>query len=353
MKHIILAAAVFASTAFSATALDEEFMIVKLKDGSTIEYNVLNIENVSFEQRHTDEAFTVTPANGDSYAGYLTIPTMFRAKPANTGDATTFGFGTVEATAPADLIAGEYGVQIAVSAAKIYQGEIDLAIDKDSYTIKLMKYKDGGSEYILENIASGTLNTRLNSKNQKVTIELDAVFEDGTKVTASYTDKPTDVESLKAIVAPVKYGNEVFYHDLNGNVANAKIASVTKKYSSFSQKTTLTFTLQEGQYIGGSSSLTVKLTDAIMNSEKTEFNLAQDAGWEFAVDGTSLQLISPTGETDRDYYSHVIDNGLMRFVKNGNGTYQLYFEFKNSYITMGNAGSTLEKIIFNYEGAFE
>lgn len=352
MRNKILTAALVAAVSLEMTALDEEFMVVTLKDGTTVEYNVEQIEKVAFDVRHTDEAFVVQPGNGDATAGYLTIPNLLRAQPAQTGEATMFGFGTVAATTAEELVAGDYGVQISVSAAKVYQGEIDLSSEKDSYTIKLVKYQDGGSEYILENVVSGTLNTKLNSKNQNVTIELDATFADGTVVTANYVGKPTNVESLAAMVPGINYGNEVFYYNTDGAETNLEIISASKSYSSYSKKTTLKFELDG--YISGCETACVILTDDIMNSTETEFELATTVGWSFYLDGYSrlLQLSSPSGDESRDMYSAIIDNGKMRFVKNDDGTYELYMEFTNSYTSMGNKGGTPERIIFNYVGSF-
>lgn len=348
MKNKIMAAALIAATSFNMSALDEEFMVVKLKDGTTIEYNVQNVENVAFDVRHTDDAFTVTPADGGAVAAYAAIPTMFRSGKDDATAPTVFGFGTVEAASAEDLIAGEYGVQISLSKSKVYNGELDLASDKDSYAIKLVKYQDGGAEYILEDVVSGTLTTGINSKNQKVTIELNAVFADGTAVTASYLDKPTDVESLEAMIPGINYGNEIYYYNKDGAESHANITSVKRSGPSSGQ---YTFTINLDSWLAGSNAWTVKLPDTILDMESIECDLPDFNNWSIEI-GYAINLTSPTGNASRDQWSNIINNGKIIFVNNGDGTYRLYFEFTNGYSNagMGTTGGTPERVIFNYVG---
>lgn len=351
MKKTIIACATAAIATLGLYAATDEIMVIKLTNGTTVEYNVKDVEMVNFDVRviEEDPIFTVTPPAGDA-AAYTTIPTMLRVPAASgSGDATLFGFGTVEATAAEDLTAGEYGVYISVSASKIYAGDIDLATAKESYTVKLVKYTEGCAEYILDEVTEGTLSTNLNSKNRKVTLTLDAVMKDGTAVTAKYEGVPTDVESIEAMVPGIQYGNVGYYYDADGKETVVDIKSVTKRYSSYSKATTFTFVFDG--YLGGQEEATLVIPDAIFESGETEFNLPEANGWQFKL-GYMIQLYGPTGDADRDKYSNVADNGKMKVKKIDDNTYELFIEVQNYYNNyMGTHLGTPQKVIINYSGA--
>ena len=271
------------------------------------------------------------------------------AAASGSGNPTLFGFGTVAATAAEDLTTGEYGVYISLSASKVYNGDVDLATEKDSYTVKLVKYTEGGAEYILDEVTEGTLSTSLNSKTRKVTLTLDAVMKDGTAVTAKYEGVPADVESIEAMVPAIQYGNVGYYYDADGKESVVNIASVTKKYSSYSKATTFTFVFDG--YLGGQDEATLVIPDAIFESGETEFNLPEANGWQFKL-GYMIQLYGPTGNADRDKYSNVADNGKMKVKKIDDNTYELFIEVHNYYNNyMGTHLGTPQKVIINYSGA--
>lgn len=351
MKKTIIACATAAIATLGLYAATDEIMVIKLTDGTTVEYNVKDVEMVNFDVRviEEDPIFTVTPPAGDA-AAYTTIPTMLRVAAASgSGNPTLFGFGTVAATAAEDLTTGEYGVYISLSASKVYNGDVDLATEKDSYTVKLVKYTEGGAEYILDEVTEGTLSTSLNSKTRKVTLTLDAVMKDGTAVTAKYEGVPADVESIEAMVPAIQYGNVGYYYDADGKESVVNIASVTKKYSSGSKATTFTFVFDG--YLGGQDEATLVIPDAIFESGETEFNLPEANGWQFKL-GYMIQLYGPTGNADRDKYSNVADNGKMKVKKIDDNTYELFIEVQNYYNNyMGTHLGTPQKVIINYSGA--
>lgn len=348
MKKIFLAGLFAAVSTIGAYALDEELMIVTLKDGSTVEYNVENVERVNFENRHTEEAFTVT-SDGHT-ASYPSIPVMLRVKAAETGAATQFGFGTVSATDASGLVDGEYGMYLKVSALKIYAGDIDLATETESYSMRLIKYADGQAEEILEAVTSGRLTTKINNKNNQVTINLEATFDNGTVVTANYVGRPADVESLDAMIPAKQYGNEMFYYDSSQNEFNAKITDVYKSYSSYSGKTTLRFSLDD--YLNGEEEVRIVFTDELFKSTQGTFNLAETAGWELRLGG--FQLSGYDENDPNSNYKNCADNGTMKFINNADGTIELFIEVQNYYNNyMGTHLGTPEKVIFNYVGSIE
>ena len=349
MKKTIIACATAAIATLGLYAATDEIMVIKLTDGTTVEYNVKDVEMVNFDVRVTEDAFTVTPPAGDA-AAYTTIPTMLRVAAASgSGNPTLFGFGTVAATAAEDLTTGEYGVYISLSASKVYNGDVDLATEKDSYTVKLVKYTEGGAEYILDEVTEGTLSTSLNSKTRKVTLTLDAVMKDGTAVTAKYEGVPADVESIEAMVPAIQYSNVGYYYDADGKESVVNIEKKKKKYSSYSKATTFTFVFDG--YLGGQDEATLVIPDAIFESGETEFNLPEANGWQFKL-GYMIQLYGPTGNADRDKYSNVADNGKMKVKKIDDNTYELFIEVQNYYNNyMGTHLGTPQKVIINYSGA--
>lgn len=345
MKKII-STIVSTAMAVGVYAGVREMMVVTLKDGTTVEYNVDNVEMVNFQV--TEDAFSVIPSGGTE-AGYATIPAMLRQQPSEAGKPTIFGFGHVTATTAEDLTAGEYGVHVTVSAAKLYQGDIDLSTDKDSYMLKLVKYTEGGAERIWDNVASGTLTTKINAKNQRVTLQLDAVFSDGTVVTANYEGKPTDVESLDAAVPEIKYGNELFYFDTTGSEKHKNVVSATKSYSSFSGSTTFTLNFDSEVFTssGGTTNIKIAIPETMLNSGDSSWSLAETTGeWRITFGG--MFFYGATG-TSMDTYSRIPDNGTLKVAVN-DGVYEIHLEIINSYVYNGLKSGTTERIIVHYEG---
>lgn len=174
-------------------------------------------------------------------------------------------------------------------------------------------------------------------------------MKDGTAVTAKYEGVPADVESIEAMVPAIQYGNVGYYYDADGKESVVNIASVTKKYSSYSKATTFTFVFDG--YLGGQDEATLVIPDAIFESGETEFNLPEANGWQFKL-GYMIQLYGPTGNADRDKYSNVADNGKMKVKKIDDNTYELFIEVQNYYNNyMGTHLGTPQKVIINYSGA--
>lgn len=351
MKKSIIMAALSLISAANLYALDEEFMTVTLKDGTTAVYNVLEVEKVEFSQVHTDEAFTVTPAGGETI-GYVTIPSMLRVKAAQSGDPTQFAFGTVEATSAEELCNGEYAVWLTVSAAKIYNGEFDLAESTDSYILKLVKYVDGQAE-VIENVTAGTISTSVNSKNQRVTIAIDATFDDGTAITANYTGSPADVESVEAVIPAKQYGNEVYFYDLNYVEHRTAIESVKKSYSSYSGKTTFTFNLEEDLNMSDYELRFVMDADMMALFEDGETHtveLKDTPGWELRLGSIQLYC-SPDSDSSKPYKNQA-NNGTLKIRIGEDGTYDFFIDILNCYTNYSGEHTDPQHIILNYSGTF-
>lgn len=351
MKKFLMLAAMALASLTNIYAIDEEVMVITLKDGTTVTYNVDKIEKVAFDQIHIDEAFTVTPAGGEAEI-FPAIPSMLRVKAAEAGDPTQFAFGTVEATTAGDLCQGKYALWLTVSAARIYNGEFDLAESPDSYILKLIEYTGEGDPIIRESVTAGTLSTTLNSKNQQVSIVLQATFDDGTTVTTDYKGLPADVESVEGVVPEKQYGNEIYYYDLDGNAFNATVESVSKKYSSFSGNTTFTFSLSEDYNDSNSEIRFAMGSDMLAQFEPgTAYTvaMAETPGWELRYGSIQLYC-SPDDDPSKDYKNQA-DNGTLSILVGEDGkTYEFFIDITNSYTSFAGAHSDPQRIILNYKG---
>lgn len=342
MKKIIFAVAVSVVAAAALNMSAEDKMIVSLKDGTTQEYNVEAIEKVSFE--YIEPAFSVTLKDGTT-AEYTTIPTLLRQTGA-TGEATQFGFGNVAAENPAELTAGEYGVYFTLSPSKVYNGSVDLATETSSYALKLVKYVEGASEFILDKVTSGTITTSINNKTQKVTVDINAEFDDGTVLAAKYEGAAKNVTNIEDMLPAKAYGNEVYYTSPYGE-SHANITSLTVSTST-SGKTTLKFGLDG--YVGYDNKVQIILTEDFIESNPGTFNMNEVAGWELKCG--SVQLCNVPDSDSSKPYKNVADNGTMKFIANSDGTYEIFIEVENYYNNyMGDHKGDGTKVIFNFVGA--
>lgn len=349
-KNIFAALLAVVMTAAGLHALDEEFMVVTLKDGTIVKYNVDQVDRVEFDIVHTDDAFTVTPEGGPTDA-YVTIPSMLRVLPVAAGDPTQFAFGTVEATDAGGLQAGAYGVWLTVSAAKIYNGEVNLAEEKNSYSLTLVKYNPEGDPVVLENVESGTLSTKINNKNNKVTIALTAVFDNGTAITADYTGLPTDVESVAAVIPEKQYGNELYYYDLNGNEQKTTVEGAKKSYSSYTGKTTYRFDLSN-EFNNDSYEarlvLDASISDELSDGEEHIIDMAATEGWEFKYG--SIQLYNTPDSDSSKPYKNQADNGTLKIKTGDDGSIEVFIDITNSYTNYSGPHTDPQRVILNYVG---
>lgn len=342
MKKIITAVAISIAAVATGNMSAEDKMIVSLKDGSTQEFNVEAIEKVLFET--VEPVFTVTLPDGTT-AEYPAIPSLLRQTGA-TGEATQFGFGNVAAETPADLTAGEYGVYFSLSPSKVYNGSVDLATETSSYVLKLVKYAEGASEFILEKVTSGTITTSINNKTQKVTVDINAEFDDGTVLAAKYEGAAKNVTNIEDMLPGKAYGNEVYCAGPSGE-SHANITSLTVSTSA-SGKTTLNFGLDS--YIGSSDNVQIKLEESFLESNPGTFNMAEVTGWELKCGSVSVCNV-PDSDSNKQY-KNVVDNGTMKFIANADGSYEIFIEVENYYNNfMGSHIGDGTKVVFNFVGA--
>ena len=347
MKKSNIISVLMAMSILNLNAAEEEFMVVSLKDGSKVEYNVKDVSRIAFDIRDVAVAFSIKSSDGETVS-YPSIPVLFRESPTETGGYTGFGFGTVHSDTPEGLASGEYGLYLTLSASKLYTSDLDLANERNSYSLQLVKYTEGGSEYILDNVSEGTLTTAIDRKSGNVTLKIDALFDDGTEVSADYKGAVKSVETLSGMIPGIVYGNEFFYYDLNGNQSiHANVESVDHTYSSYSKKHTFYF-YTDSQKVYDDIKLVIE--EDLINAGT--LNLSETKGWSFQYGVIQLYGNDPSDPSAQ--YKNCADNGTMKVALNDDGTYELFIEVQNYYNNyMGTHLGTTEKIILNYVGAVE
>ncbi len=210
-KYFFPAMAIMCALQMYAYTEETEKMTVELNDGSTVEYNVEDIKLLSFSVDVANVAFSITANGGEEVVKMEAIPSVLRVTPAaDSGDPYGFAFGMVAAENAADLLAGKYAVEFNITQTMINNGEVALGGSDASASVKLYTYADGAVENVLESVTDGTLTTAIDRKTKKVTIELNATYEDGTVVRASYDGPVVDVESLEGVNTAPVYSNEFY-----------------------------------------------------------------------------------------------------------------------------------------------
>lgn len=338
----LLCALCLAATAQEA----KQYMVVTLKDGTTARYDVAEIDSLDFGKEAA--ALVVAPA-GEAPHAYAAIPTLLRQLPAETGQSTQFAFGTVETADAAGLCQGDYGVCLAVSAAKVNTGAIDLAADKASYTLRLAQYADGAVAKTWESPVAGTATTQLNKKTGRVTVLVEATFDDGTTLHAAYEGAATDVDALDGMFPEKTLGNEFFYYGMDGGLGlhTTITGCEIKEASKYQKLTKFTFTTED--YINGS--LTVEIHPDLIGAGELSLPAVQpDASGAPRVNITyyTIQLSGPNSQ-----WRPVADNGTVRVDKIDDEHYEIAFDAVNTYATNGTAGGTPERIRLHYKGAVE
>lgn len=119
----------------------------------------------------------------------------------NTGGATTFVLSAVNTVSPADFREGDYAVWFSVAASKLHSGSMDLAENANSYTLRVIDYKNGN---VVEADATttGELITYADPMGNEDAIffRLSATLKDGTQVEAEYYGTTTSVDDLTEVL---------------------------------------------------------------------------------------------------------------------------------------------------------
>jgi len=318
-------------------------------EGHAIRANWSGAFTLTYE---AENIYTVTPDGYEPVEYDMT--SVFRIKPASTGDATAFAFGNVAATTPDGLLSGDNAVWFSVSAAKVNTA-IDLATDAGSYTFKYIDYATGT---VYEEVTSGTITTA-QTDGDKVYFTIDATLADGTTISGEYYGTVTDVESLDVLIPEVQYGNVILFYDSDGNeTVNQEITEVkysTSKDYTYNVSVTTLYFAPEGSNISDPQACPqLSFTEQLVNAGKLNLVDLED-GSLFKINYKSMQL---TSHDDKKYYGYSTypDNGTVEISRDDDGNYKVLPEVVNSYTTSNyngeaTTGGNNSKLILSYKGS--
>ncbi len=345
MKKIILSAFALGCASLAWAFVEKmEVMTVVKADGTTIEYNVADIDRVSFEVVSNEYSMLVAPASGEAVK-LASAPTVFRMLPAEEGNPYGFGIAMVEAAEPAEARNGLYAVQLSVSQLKMNTAGVDLSEGAASgITVTLYKYDaEANVEETYEVQTGGTLTTAVDNKTKAVTINLDATYADGTEVAVEFKGKVTDVESLEGLNPPFVYVNKGQRYDADGNpgaifdvteaklLSNAKVCGVAgfEKFEFTLSNDMSCYVAVKPEYIGTEIDFETAPTDA------------------FIVKYDSINY----GSQDNTAFLPAGINGKLLIVRNDDGSYVIDLDFYAHCISWGTVNKTSkERVVLNYTG---
>lgn len=332
-------------TSSMAYIVKTEKMTIHAKDGNRVAFNIADIDSVAFSVDSTN-VYLNLEVNGKTPISLTEPPVVFRSAPAEEGGAYHFGLGTaVNPASPDDIRAGKYGLDIAIDAAYLNTGTLELGNGKENHaSVILYEYEDENVISSINEIQQGSLTTALDRKSNKVTLALDVIFIDGSHAVLDFNGKVTDVENLSGLNPPKELKNTLIYYGMDGNEAvRSDIASVSKSVSSWSGKTTFTFNFPDD-----SSALTTKITvkpEAIgvpvdfasMTSNIVEFTYGH------------IQVSGPEPYRNRGL------KGTLLITSNEDGSFKISADIYNKYecVETGAKGDGNERVVINYSGPVE
>lgn len=346
-KNILLALGTVAM-ATSAYAYTEtvETMTVELNSGKTVVYNVNEINKVSFGSHDETIGFLITGADGNELYRAENIATLFRYAPEADGANVQLLFGTAEnATEVVGLKDGQYFVDVEMTNAGLYKENINLAGDVTSAKVRLYEVTDGEISAPKEVVTEGTLSTSITAKGV-VTMELDATFDDGFAVRASYKGSPADVDDLEALFPTPGPKNEVWYYNLDGELTNkTAIPRFKKTHSNYTGRSKYAVQFDDDHW---SMKCEIEMKPELIGKE-INFAAAEDnAGSpDFTFRYEGIQVAGPNGESRPRGLT-----GTMQVIENGDGTITVKANVTNLYynpVTSGNGG-TPERAVINFTG---
>ena len=347
-KNLFLTAGL-ALTGLLAYAYTEvsETMTVELLDGSTVVYDVQDIDKVSFAINETTVALSVTdPAGENSFKSEI-LASMFRYLQADNDQQVQFLFGTATtAETLGALSEGTYVFQLDCALSALYQGEA--AITGDAIRLVGYQYADGEIVNTLDQLTEGTLSTTRNTKGV-LTLELDATFADGTAVRASYSGIPTDVDSLEELFPSGEIKSEMTYYDMDGNATvTSAVTGVSLAPSAGGPFKSAGWNRLTFAFDNASAKACYIDFDPAVEWQLFDFATAETASVYFVYGGIQVS----GGPNDR--YANAGTTGTVELTNNGDGTITVIADVTNWYKTSwGSTGGTPERVVLTYNGPCE
>lgn len=315
-------------------------------EAETNEYNDLRCKwNDAFTQVYS-ATNTIKTTNVNDVNTYG-IASALMLKPATTGAATTFAFGDAEATTAEGLLAGKVGVEVSISASKLYNGTIDMAADANSYTLK---YIDYATRITYDKVKAGTITTA-QDKDGKVYITINATFDDNRTVELEYYGTATTVESLDGMIPAAVAANEYKYYNSDGAVSLNKELG-TSYIDEYKGNYTFYF-IPEGESKTSSNKVVLKVSQDLINAGEVSIaDLGDTPIFDLKFTAGGMQLQSTAAGHG---YGNTPNNGTLKIVKDDNDNYEVSLEIANRYKSPW--GSSIAgdntKLVLNFQGKLE
>ena len=343
MNKLILSAAALlcAAQSFALVEKTEKMTVVKA-DGSTVEYNIADIQQVTFEELTVNYPLYITTAFED--VKLTSVPKVFRMSPAEAGDPYRFGIATVECSTPEEARQGQYAIEFSVTPTAMNTTIDDLSGSND-VVVKLYRYEEGVMKREWEKQNAGSLSMTTDTRRGTVTLELTAQFDGGASVEVSFSGQVTNVDDLVGLNPPFVYVNQGQYFnydlkptglfDVTGMTYKAGASAGGVKWDH-----QYNFTLSNGEQCY------LCVSDDLVNAG--EVNIKDLDANQCYFRYNSIQVASPNTA-----WQNGGQEGTINVVKNDDDTYVIDVTMTNKYIPSwgGGVSGTPDYVIINFTGA--
>lgn len=173
----------------------------------------------SYEKSYAaDNQMDISFNNNEQYAAPMGCVLAYKEP---TGGATTFVMSDVATKEPSELSNGQYAIAFSLSSAKLYTGKIDLTSNTNSYTLRILDYKNGRVIEADEKV-QGEIITYADPKGDEnvAYIKIRATLADGSLIDADYYGELTFVSDLSNIQPVPKVSNGFSVTDPTGKVTS-------------------------------------------------------------------------------------------------------------------------------------
>ncbi len=344
MNKLILSAAALlcAAQSFALVEKTEKMTVVKA-DGSTVEYNIADIQQITFEELTVNYPLYITTVFED--VKLTSVPKVFRMSPAEAGDPYRFGIATVECSTPEEARQGQYAIEFSVTPTAMNTTIDDLSGSND-VVVKLYRYEEGVMKREWEKQNAGSLSMTTDTRRGTVTLELTAQFDGGASVEVSFSGQVTNVDDLVGLNPPFVYVNQGQYFnydqkptglfDVTGMTYKAGASAGGVKWDH-----QFNFTLSNGE-----TNCYLCVSDDLVNAG--EVNIKDLSASQCYFRYSSIQVASPGTPYQQEGL-----NGTINVVKNDDDTYVIDVTMYNKYKSPWGTGEsgTPEYVIINFTGA--
>ena len=161
--------------------------------------------------RTYDASNTFSVTDTEQATTRFSVLSALCVQPSATGEPTNFAFADVEAQAPADFLNAKAAVWFSVSAAKLYNGTVDMATEADSYTFRYFQHDGKGSlrmengtvfqpndRYLLENEKFRLYYTSASTETQTLTVVVEDNFGKSYEMEFSFNDTDEEEEFARS-----------------------------------------------------------------------------------------------------------------------------------------------------------